>query len=65
MITQMAGMTMLAYGVVFVLLLGEIDLSIAYVSAIAGVDRRRAPAAGGRAHLPGIWPIVVAVLGAA
>ena len=32
-IAQMAGVTMLAYGVVFVLLLGEIDLSIAYVSA--------------------------------
>src|SRR5207245_837424 len=30
-ITQMAGTTMLALGVVFVLLLGEIDLSIPYV----------------------------------
>ena len=28
---------MLAFGVVFVLLLGEIDLSIGYVSGIAGV----------------------------
>ncbi len=28
---------MLAYGVVFVLLIGEIDLSISYVSGIAGV----------------------------
>ncbi len=28
---------MLAYGVVFVLLIGEIDLSIGYVSGIAGV----------------------------
>ncbi len=36
-ITQMAGMTMLAYGVVWVLLLGEIDLSISYISGIAGV----------------------------
>ena len=33
----MAGVTMLAYGVVFVLLIGEIDLSISYVSGIAGV----------------------------
>src|SRR5690349_13242691 len=33
----MAGITMMAYGVVFVLLLGEIDLSIGYVSAIGGV----------------------------
>ena len=36
-ITQMAGTTMLAYGVVFVLLLGEIDLSIAYLSGLTGV----------------------------
>jgi D-xylose transport system permease protein len=36
-ITQMGGMTMLAFGVVFVLLIGEIDLSISYVSGIAGV----------------------------
>ena len=34
-IIQMAGTTMLAYGVVFVLLLGEIDLSIGYVAGIA------------------------------
>ncbi len=37
LITQMAGTTMIAYGVVFVLLLGEIDLSIGYVSAVCGV----------------------------
>jgi D-xylose transport system permease protein len=36
-ITQMAGTTLLAYGVVFVLLIGEIDLSISYISGIAGV----------------------------
>ena len=36
-IIQMAGTTMLAYGVVFVLLLGEIDLSISYVSGIGGL----------------------------
>ena len=33
----MAGTCLLAYGVVFVLLIGEIDLSIAFVSGIAGV----------------------------
>ena len=33
----MAGVTTVAIGVVFVLLLGEIDLSIGYVSGIAGV----------------------------
>ncbi len=37
LILQMAGTTMIAYGVVFVLLLGEIDLSIGYVSAVCGV----------------------------
>jgi D-xylose transport system permease protein len=36
-IVQMAGTCMLAYGVVFVLLLGEIDLSIGYLSGIAAV----------------------------
>jgi len=37
LIVQMAGITAMAYGVVFVLLLGEIDLSIGYVSAVAAV----------------------------
>jgi D-xylose transport system permease protein len=37
LITQMAGTCLIAYGVVFVLLLGEIDLSVAFVSGIAGV----------------------------
>lgn len=37
LMTQMAGVTTIAIGVVFVLLLGEIDLSIAYVAGIAGV----------------------------
>ena len=42
LIVQMAGVTMIAIGVVFVLLLGEIDLSIGYVSGIAGRRRREA-----------------------
>ncbi len=37
LIVQMAGITVIATGVVFVLLLGEIDLSIGYVSAVAAV----------------------------
>ena len=36
-IVQMAGTAMLAYGVVFVLLLGEIDLSISYVAGIGAL----------------------------
>jgi D-xylose transport system permease protein len=59
-ITQMAGTTMLAFGVVFVLLLGEIDLSIAYLSGIAGVI---AAVLQQSSHsLPGVLPIIVAVL---
>ena len=37
LIGQTVGTCMLAYGVVFVLLIGEIDLSIAFVSAVAGM----------------------------
>jgi D-xylose transport system permease protein len=36
-ITTMAGPCLIAYGVVFVLLIGEIDLSVAFVSGVAGV----------------------------
>ncbi|MEP6812025.1 MAG: ABC transporter permease [Actinomycetota bacterium] len=64
-ITQMAGTTMLAYGVVFVLLLGEIDLSIAYLSGIAGLVAAELQKADSGHFLPGIWPIVVALLVAA
>lgn len=38
LIVQMAGITTIAIGVVYTLLLGEIDLSIGYVSAVAGVS---------------------------
>ena len=64
-VTQMAGVTMLAFGVVFVLLLGEIDLSIAYLSAIAGVVAAKLQLPDGSHELHGIWPIVVAILVAA
>jgi D-xylose transport system permease protein len=37
LVIQMAGVSIIAMGVVFVLLLGEIDLSIGYVSGIGGV----------------------------
>lgn len=37
LLLQMAGVTTIAIGVVFVLLIGEIDLSIGYVSAVAAV----------------------------
>ena len=37
LIVQMAAITVIGMGIVFVLLLGEIDLSIGYVSGVAGV----------------------------
>lgn len=37
LMTQMAAITTISIGVVFVLLLGEIDLSIGYMSGVAGV----------------------------
>ncbi|NWF67940.1 MAG: ABC transporter permease [Chloroflexi bacterium] len=36
-VVQMAGFAVIGYGMVFVLLLGEIDLSAGYVSAVGGV----------------------------
>jgi D-xylose transport system permease protein len=61
-VTQMAGITLLAYGVVFILLLGEIDLSIAYLSAVAGVVAAQLQLPDSGHVLPGIWPIVGAVI---
>jgi D-xylose transport system permease protein len=61
-ITQMAGTTMLAFGVVFVLLLGEIDLSIAYLSGIAGLVAAELQKPDSGHFLPGIWPILIALL---
>lgn len=36
-VVQMAGIAIISYGIVFVLLLGEIDLSVSYISAVGGV----------------------------
>jgi D-xylose transport system permease protein len=61
LIGQMAGTCMLAYGVVFVLLIGEIDLSIGYVSGIAGVVVAELQLTTG-AHLPALVCIGLALL---
>jgi len=61
-LTQMVGTTMLAFGVVFVLLLGEIDLSIAYLSGIAGLVAAELQKPDSGHFLPGIWPILIALL---
>jgi D-xylose transport system permease protein len=60
-ITQMAGTTLLAFGVVFVLLLGEIDLSVAYVSGLCAVVAAEAQLPDGAA-LPGLVAMGLAVL---
>ena len=49
----MAGTTLLAYGVVFVLLIGEIDLSISYISGIAGVVVAKLTLPDGSFEVPG------------
>jgi len=59
-ITQMAGTTLLAYGVVFVLLIGEIDLSISYISGIAGVVVAQLTVPDGN-EVAGIVAIVAAI----
>lgn len=55
LVVQMAGITTIAIGVVFVLLLGEIDLSIGYVSAVAAVFMTL------RLRPPDGWPWPLAV----
>ena len=62
-VTQMAGTCLLAYGVIFVLLIGEIDLSIAFVSGVAGVIVAEAQLPNGL-HLPWYICILLAVGGA-
>ena len=58
----MAGVTTVAIGVVFVLLLGEIDLSIGYVSGIAGVVVAEMQLPNGRFEVKyGLVAIIVAV----
>jgi D-xylose transport system permease protein len=60
-IVQMAGLTMLAFGVVFVLLLGEIDLSIGYLSGIAALAVAEFQLPGSGHAYPGIVAILIAV----
>jgi D-xylose transport system permease protein len=62
LIVQMAGVTTIALGVVFVLLIGEIDLSIGYVSGVAGVVVAELQLPGSGHQLPGLIAIALAVL---
>jgi D-xylose transport system permease protein len=61
LMTQMAGVTTIAIGVVFVLLLGEIDLSIAYVSGIAGVVVAELQIPDSSWEVKGVLAIAIAV----
>jgi D-xylose transport system permease protein len=60
-IIQMAGTAMLAFGVVFVLLLGEIDLSISYVAGIGALTVSELQLAGSGHQIHGLLAMVAAV----
>jgi D-xylose transport system permease protein len=60
LMTQMAGVTTIAIGVVFVLLLGEIDLSIGFVSGVAGVIVAELQIPDGSWEVKGIVAIAIA-----
>jgi D-xylose transport system permease protein len=64
-IVQMAGTTLLAYGIVFVLLIGEIDLSVSYVSGVAAVVVGELQLPGSGHRLPGLIAILIAVVAGA
>jgi D-xylose transport system permease protein len=60
-IVQMAGTAMLAFGVVFVLLLGEIDLSIGYLSGIAALTVAELQLPGTSHQYPGLVAMALAM----
>ncbi len=61
LIEETAGTAMLAYGVVFVLLLGEIDLSIGYVAGIGALVVAELQLPGSGHQLNGILAMLIAV----
>jgi D-xylose transport system permease protein len=61
LIGQMAGVTVIAIGVVFVLLIGEIDLSIGYVSGLAGVVVAEMQVSDSGHQYPGLIAIAIAI----
>jgi D-xylose transport system permease protein len=65
LIVQTAGTATIAYGVVFVLLLGEIDLSIGSVSGVAAVVVAELQLPGSGHQLPGLIAILLAILAGA
>ena len=65
LITETAGTAMLAYGVVFVLLLGEIDLSIGYVAGIGALIVAQLQLPGTSYQMNGIIAMLIAVIACA
>jgi len=65
LLVQMAGTAVMAIGVVFVLLLGEIDLSIGSVSGIGGVVVAELQQAGTGHNLGGVGAIILALVAGA
>jgi D-xylose transport system permease protein len=61
LITETAGTALLAYGVVFVLLLGEIDLSIGYLAGISAVIVAELALPGRSLQMNGLLAMLVAV----
>ena len=61
LITESAGTAMLAFGVVYVLLLGEIDLSIGYVAGIGALIVAELQLPGSGHQLNGILAMLIAV----
>ena len=62
LIGQMAAVSVIAIGVVFVLLIGEIDLSIGYASGLAGVAVGYFQQAGTGHQYPGLVALAIAIL---
>jgi D-xylose transport system permease protein len=61
LVAQMAGVCLIAIGVVFVLLIGEIDLSVAYVSGLAGVCVAWFQTPDSSQHVPGLVAIALGI----
>jgi D-xylose transport system permease protein len=61
LINEMAGTAMLAFGVVFVLLLGEIDLSIGYLAGIGALTVAELQLPGSGHQMNGILAMIIAV----
>jgi D-xylose transport system permease protein len=62
LIQQMAGTTVIAIGVVFVLLIGEIDLSVGYLSGLASVAVAEFQLPGSSHDYPGLVAMLFAIL---